>query len=192
MMLSTFSLSAQTIERVLMIHGRRISMRWGRRRRLSSRSSQRSSLSDAPEVEGSSSLKLLPSVDVDAERAGEQGSSLNMSKASLMENEKAESATRGEGHGDSCDLEMESLVDDGGSESNSKSFSDSPGMMWNGRGLPLVQVAVEDELDGVQPGSEDIEMEGFRVQVRGLASGRARFLEICCLDSTCLVLIPYR
>jgi len=83
-----------------------------------------------------------------------------------MENEKAESVTRGEGRGDSCDREMESLVGDGGSEP----FSDSSGMMWSG----LVQVAVEDERDGGQPVSEDIEMEGFRVRVRGLRFNDAR------------------
>jgi len=58
---------------------------------------------------------------------------------------------------------MESFVGEGGSESNSRSFSDNSGMMWSGRGLPRVQAAVEDERDGGQPASEEIEMEAFRV-----------------------------
>ncbi|OAX32485.1 hypothetical protein K503DRAFT_603232 [Rhizopogon vinicolor AM-OR11-026] len=51
-----------------------------------------------------------------------------MIKVSSMENEKAGSVTRREGRGDSRDREMESLVGDGGSESNSRSFSDGCGV----------------------------------------------------------------
>jgi len=53
-----------------------------------------SSSSDASGVVGSASL---PSVEDDAERAGERGSSLSISNASSMENGKAESVSREEG-----------------------------------------------------------------------------------------------
>jgi len=57
------------------------------------------------------------------------------------------------------------------SESNSKSFSDSSGIMWSGRGRPRSQVVVDDERDGGHTGSE---IEAFRVRVRGLRFNDAR------------------
>lgn len=109
-------------------------IRLGLRRELGRRSSQMSSSSDTPGVAGISLLVLLSSVEEDAERAGERGSSLSMSNASSMENAKAESVRRGEGLKWTSGWGIES-----GAKSNSKSFSDSSGMIWRGRGLVWVE-----------------------------------------------------
>lgn len=47
-------------------------------------------------------------------------------------------------------------------------------MMWSGRDPPQLPVMVKDERDGGHPVSEVIEMEAFRVRVRGLRFNDAR------------------
>lgn len=76
-----------------------------------------SSSSDVPGVAGIS--ELLSSVEEDAERAGERGGSLSMSKASSMEKLNAERVTR-----------------------ESRSFSEYSGIMWRSDEFFLVRVRV--------------------------------------------------
>jgi hypothetical protein len=110
----TSSSSVQTIERVFVMHRGRMLMRFGLRRGVGRGSS---SSSDAPGVAGIS--ELLSSVEEDAERAGERGGSLSMSKASSMEKLNAERVTR-----------------------ESRSFSEHSGIMWRPDEFFLVRVRV--------------------------------------------------
>lgn len=136
--------TSSTIERVLVMHSGRMLMRLGLRRGVGRGRSVKSSSSDVPGVAGIS--ELLSSVEEDAERAGERGASLSISKASSMENVNAERVTRGEGFG--CD---------------SKSFSEHSGIIWR---------VVECEQDGGGQPASDIEF--FLVRVRELRCNDAR------------------
>lgn len=78
--------SSQTMERVLVMHRGRMVTRFGVRRGVGR---GRSSSSDAHGVAG-----MLSSVEEDAERVGERGVSLSMSKASSIENGNSDRVRR--------------------------------------------------------------------------------------------------
>lgn len=129
------------MDRVLVMQSGRMLTRLGLRRGVGRGRSAKSS-SDALGVAGIS--ELLSSEEEDAERAGERGASLSISKASSMENVNAERVTRGEGE--------------------SKSFSEHSGIIWR---------IVECEQDGGQPAS-DIEFFLVRVRELRFNDARAK------------------